>query len=268
MTVKKCIFCQGNGMSKEHIWPDWLSSHFNNTSSDKHISEFYSSAAKSLPILQRKVERSGNLITKKIRVVCKTCNNGWMSRLEEKVKPTLLNIIENKPVTLAEQSLSILARWIIMKVMVAEQSEENTQVTPEFDRKRFCKSGEIPNYFRVYIARQKTTHQSAYLRHSATLALSQDGPLPPLHGMRRNTQTVGLLIGSLFVYVTAARVDNFNLESRFNLKQLRRIYPNQGGEIVWSAVPELEQQEMGAITSALYDLTSLSNVKYGGPLPV
>lgn len=267
MTVKKCIFCQGYGMSKEHLWPDWLSSYFNKTSNDKHVSELYSSEGKSPSILQRRNERPGNLITKKFRVVCETCNNGWMSQLEEKVKPTLLGIIENKSVTLTEQNLSILSRWLVMKVMVAEQSEEGTQVTPEVERKKFYENEKIPNYFRVYIARQKTTHESAYLRQSATLALSPDGPSPPLNGMRRNTQTVGFLIGSLFAYVTAARVDNFDLESSLNLKQLRRIYPNQGGELIWNTVKELGKPEMSAIVWELNDLTFSSSVKYGGPLP-
>jgi hypothetical protein len=266
MTVKKCIFCQGYGMSKEHFWPDWLNLYFNKTNNDKHVSALYSSEGKCPSILLRKNKRPGNLITKKLRVVCETCNNGWMSQLEEKVKSTLLGIIENKSVTLTEQDLLILSRWIVMKVIVAEQSEEGTQVTPEVDRKIFYENEKIPDYFRVYIARQKTTHESAYLRHSVTLASSPDGPSPSLNGMRRNTQTVGFLIGSLFVYVTAARVDNFNLEGKLNLKHLRCIYPNQGGEVIWNTVKELEQPEMSAIVWALDDLISSSSVKYGGPL--
>lgn len=254
-------------MSKEHFWPDWLSSYFNKASNDKYVSELYLSKGKSPSILQKKSERPGNLITKKFRVVCKKCNNGWMGQLEERIKPTLLSIIENKSVTLAEQTLSILSRWIVMKVIVAEQSEEGTQLTPEVDRKKFYENEKIPDYFRVYIARQKTRHESAYFRHSVTLALSMDGPLPPLNGMGRNTQIVSFLIGSLFVYVTAARVGNFDLESRLNLKQLRRIYPNQSGGIIWSSVRVLEQPEIKTIVWLLEDLISLSSVKYGEQLP-
>jgi len=254
-------------MSKEHFWPDWLNPYFPKSSNDKHGRAFYSSPAKSPLVLKRKIERPGNLITKKFRVVCETCNNGWMSRLEEKVKPVLLSIIKNKCVTINEETLSLLSRWIVMKVIVGEQSEDGTQVTPESDRKMFYESSTIPDYFRVYISRHKTQHKTAYLRHAVTLALSLTGPIPPLGGMKKNTQTVGIVIGSLFVFVTASRVDSFELENRLNLKWLRRIYPNTGGEVQWDTVAELGEREISAVLWALNDLTLLPNIKYGGPLP-
>lgn len=267
MANKKCIFCKGRGMSKEHFWPAWLSSHFNKTSSCKHTSEFHLSEGKAPFVLRTKNERSGKLITKKFRVVCRSCNNGWMSLLDEKVKPMLISMLENKDITFSEEDLLILSRWVVMKVIVAEQSEEGTQVTPEIDRYSFFENKKIPDYFRVYIGRQKTIHDSAYLRHSATLSLSPKGPSPSLNGMKRNTQTVSFLIGPLFVYVIAARIKNLNLERSLNLSSLMCIFPKGCKELNWITLKELEQSELSSIAYTLNDLISSPRVKYGGPLP-
>ena len=37
--------------------------------------------------------RQGGAITKKLRVVCETCNNEWMSEIEDRVKPILAPLI-------------------------------------------------------------------------------------------------------------------------------------------------------------------------------
>ena len=267
MTQKKCIFCQGSGMSKEHFWPDWLRSYFKTTVSDKHIGELHVSEGKAPLILQRKKERSGNLITKKFRVVCKACNNGWMSQLEEKVKPILISILENKAISFDQKELSNLARWAVMKVIVAEQSEDGTQVTPEMDRILFSKEGIIPDYFYVFIGKHKSGHDSAYLRHSTTLALSKDGPAPRLNGMKRNTQTVSFLLGPLFVHVATCRVDNHRSVISFNMTPMTCIFPSHQGDISWQSLDVIAQPRMSAIANALLDITSGPMVKYAGPRP-
>lgn len=177
MNQKVCIFCGGTGLSKEHFWPDWISKYISKSGTDKHTAEVHSGDAKSKPELEKKTERQGDLVTKKFRVVCKECNNGWMSRLENSVKPFILSAIQNKNITLNSEQVAMLAQWVVMKVLVAEHNHNGTQVTPAEDRKRFYETSKIPNYFRVYMSRHDTDSESAYHRHSITLALSQSGPL-------------------------------------------------------------------------------------------
>jgi len=254
-------------MSKEHFWPDWLSAYISKGKDDKHFSEVHTSNAKRPAVLEKKIERSGNLITKKFRVVCKECNNGWMSKLEEKTKPLILALMESSSKSLSEDEIHLLSRWVFMKVAVAEQSEDGTQVTPSEDMRFFYKYEKIPEYFRIYIAHQNTEYESVYHRHAATLAFSKDGPSPPLNGMKRNTQSVSFIVGALFVYVTAARLDDFDLESYFSLQKLRRIFPVEMGVL---DLDELEVLEKSDITEAIWslgDLTSSAGVNYVKSLP-
>lgn len=263
----KCIFCKDSGMSKEHFWPEWISSYIQNNRTGNHISEIHSSEGKKDRVLDRQIKRPGNVITKKLRVVCKSCNNGWMSQLEERVKPILVAILENKSITIKKDDLLFLSKWVAMKVIVAEQSEDGTQVTPDSDRDEFFQSGKIPDYFRVYIGLQETEHTSGYLRHSLTFSITKDGPTPSLDGLQRNTQTVSFIIGPLFIFVVAARVDNFELVQAFNLETMQCIWPKENNELNWPLVKKLNQAEMSNVAYALDDFISLYNIKYGGPLP-
>lgn len=43
--------------------------------------------------------------------VCASCNNGWMSRLEDAVRPTLSKLIFADPVTVTGRDLDVLAAW-------------------------------------------------------------------------------------------------------------------------------------------------------------
>jgi hypothetical protein len=262
---KKCVFCRGFGMSKEHFWPDWLGDHIKTTINDKHTTEVLSGQVKRPPTLKKKKERMGNLITVKFRVVCEKCNNGWMSQLEERIKPILVAIIEGEDFTLGKASLSDLARWVVMKVIVLEQSEENTQVTPESDRIGFC-NGLMPKYFNVFMGRQDSSHSSGILRQSITIGLPEEG-LPKLNGMKRNTQTVSFILGPIFFYVITCRLDNFDLCEKLNIHPLKKIFPDTPEILNWSSLEIAKSLKINKLAWVLEELTNSSRVKYGGPLP-
>jgi len=248
MNQKVCIFCEGTGLSKEHFWPDWIGSHISKSDANKHTTEVYSGEVKSKPELENKTERQGNLVTKKFRVVCKNCNNGWMSRLEESIKPFILSAINNKNYILNSKQVKMLARWVVMKVLVAENNHEGTQVTPVEDRKTFYENSEIPSYFRIYMARHDTDNESAYHRH-------------------RNTQSVSFLIGPLFFYVVACREEEYNLCSHIKLNQLKCIYPFIKKSLNMKALKTIPKSRLSEISHALEDLGNSTQVKYGGTLP-
>ncbi len=190
-----------------------------------------------------------------------------MGQLEEKVKPILLSVIEKENMVLNESEIGELARWAVMKVMVAENSEDGTQLTPESDRFNFYKDGKIPNYFRVYIAKHSTGNDSAYCRISVTLSLSEKGLLTDLEGMRRNTQTVSFLLGPLCIYVIACRESNYQVWSHFKLNQFRCIFPNKKKTLELKTLKIIEQKRLVALAYVLDDLAASPMVKHIGPLP-
>lgn len=253
-------------MSKEHLWPVWMEKYLPRTDEQKHTREAHH-AQWITPLRFKKMERQGHLSTIKLRVVCKECNNGWMSNLEAEAKPLLVKFLKDDVFTLNESDQQVLSRWITMKSITGEHAEKDIHVTPTADRLRLRSRERIPDYFAIYLGRQLTDSNTAWLRISQTLALSKHGPSPPLDGLKRNFQSVAFLCGPLFLYVLAARVDNFDVVNAFSFECLVRLWPIENSIVSWPPEHALTPKEMGRIAYVLDDIKSLPNVQYGGNLP-
>ena len=189
-------------------------------------------------------DRPGGLHTVKIRVVCSECNTVWMNQLEKKARPFLTALIKGSIVTLNAGEMTVVARWIALKCIIAEHSVPNYELTPRADRVAL-REGIIPPYFRVYLINHKEPHGIGYFRHS--LGLSLDGPpsIPPARGMPKNIQTVSFFLGRIFVHLNAARIDNYSIESRYLLTQIWdecRIWPFQRLPLTWPRRPMIDER--------------------------
>ena len=168
---KSCIFCGELGnISKEHFWPEWLAPYVHTIGDGHNISELHSAEGKGQQTLQRRRVCPGNVITKKIRVVCKNCNNRWMSELEANVKPTILSLLINNKTALTEEEVATLSLWITVKTIVGEHWEENLSLTPDNDRYLIYKNKIIPDYFHIFLGFHSFKNQAAYERQSTTVS--------------------------------------------------------------------------------------------------
>lgn len=68
--------------------------------------------------------RSGEPQSGRLRVVCASCNNGWMSDLQQEAKPHLLPLIKGETYLLHRNAQKTLAAWIAMFAMVAEHVDK------------------------------------------------------------------------------------------------------------------------------------------------
>ena len=99
---KQCIFCERGRLSREHFWSEWMHPYLNSTATSRVLfSETFTRRTVSLG--RRVREMLGPVIKTKLRVVCRPCNNTWMSQLENEVKPTLLPLMLGEPGTLNSQ---------------------------------------------------------------------------------------------------------------------------------------------------------------------
>ncbi len=103
-----CIGCgpTTSRPSGEHIFSKWL------------LKEFDPNA--SMPLLRQHRDGSQQQVRVEIKLdsfrlkdVCETCNNGWMSKLEEDAKPIILDLIRNQRdlSNLNAEERGILAAW-------------------------------------------------------------------------------------------------------------------------------------------------------------
>jgi hypothetical protein len=253
-------------MSKEHLWPVWMKKFLRQAGDVSHIRETHHAKWRT-HLSSEKIERQGHLSTLKLRVVCRECNHGWMGSLEAEAKPVLARLIQDEVFTLTENDQRVMSRWITMKSITGEHAEPEARVTPAADRQALRSDQRIPDYFTIYVGRQLTDSDTAWSRVSQTLALSMDGPSPSLDGRTRNFQSISFLCGPLFVYVIAARLDNFDVVSAFNSGHLVRIWPIHNRTVHWPPAHVLSPTEMDRFAMALDEMKSLPNVRYGGDLP-
>lgn len=266
--AKPCIFCEREGkLSKEHLWPNWLGKMYVRAGDEK-----YSFGSKTYldKELQRDGvhEKPGHLFSLKNRVVCQECNNGWMSEVEEEVKPIILKLIGGKKLKVSDLELKALSFWLAMKVVTAEFAEkkESLEVTPQRERKAMMEHKKMPSYFNIFIGVHSTGHNSSWLRHSWTSAYSKDGPTPPLEGRRRNAQAISFMIGPVFFYVLNVRLLGFLPEKYFKFGKLKKIFPSKTHFVRWPQ-KALSRTETNIIAFMAQDFTESEIVKHIREMP-
>ena len=105
--MRTCIFCEERANSKEDVWPVWLLEQLGRNRTTEIVAEMRHGTH---------VWRGGAGVT--VKRVCRTCNNEWMSRLEEEAQPLLSRLIGGTPVDASVGQQLTLARWSQKTAMV------------------------------------------------------------------------------------------------------------------------------------------------------
>jgi hypothetical protein len=167
IALKPCGFCGARvKLSEEHIFADWLAPYLPDIGPAGHTTSQRMhripgpkgvAALKMKPltvkaksgILQgrRKPVKSSSL-----KIVCERCNNGWMSRVQDQVKPILLPMLHGLwPTEISRWDRRILAAWATMFTMVIEFADPGTQATTFPDREKFRLNPEPPAGWHVWV---------------------------------------------------------------------------------------------------------------------
>jgi hypothetical protein len=222
-----CIFCQRLGnLSKEHLWSDWMTDLFPQEAVPAHHEVISVRSRKVIPVRSNTMTRQGGVITKKLRVVCRDCNHGWMKALEEAARPILTPLIVGDPIVLNRDQQKILAEWITLKMMVAEHNIPADVVVLQADRDRFYTDRTIPPYFHIWaLSSHSEKWRSRYIRHNATFSLPGTIPASP----KKNTQSIAWGVGRLFIFVMMTLAEGLNLLEFINVHPfVLKLFPYSG----------------------------------------
>lgn len=252
MAKNSCIFCEGDGrLSKEHFWPEWLQAHVGKDPSYKYVQGAESGKVIELesPDVVDKTERSGHVTTKKFRVVCAPCNNGWMSELEKQAKTLLEPLFLGNHLVLDEPDQKLLSTWCFMKIMVSECEPEEGRVFSSSERGAFYRERAIPSNFRVYLGRHSTDSETAYLKHSFKIRIG-DSLAQSVEGLDRNTLSITFTFGPMVFCVLGCKVDDYPIWQHIKLNNMEPIYP-------------LNKATINTKTLKLIAESSLRNIVFG-----
>lgn len=136
---RACVFCGATPVTKEHVWPQWLSR--------EDWAELLHRAGDDLPQLRLGIGampdgttgvvnflkdrgRSASVARHVVKAACASCNNGWMAALEAEAKPVLLKYGEQRHAQLTEWERTVLCRWLLKSAAVFEVDDPYSAVLP------------------------------------------------------------------------------------------------------------------------------------------
>jgi hypothetical protein len=105
---KLCLFCENYANSKEDTFPQWL----------LNVIGRKEDMVRTINGLSTKTQKGSAVL--RIRTVCETYNNGWMSHLEGDVIPVLRPLLLDLSVPLSSEQQQLLAVWALKTGMVLD----------------------------------------------------------------------------------------------------------------------------------------------------
>lgn len=227
----------------------------------KHVERMETRERKSVIVdVPRHVERQGGTRNKTMRVVCKRCNGGWMSSIEEAAKPIMIPMMRGDAVRLDADSKEKLTHWIALKTMVADANVTGDTVLTGAERSAFMSDRVLPSSFSAYVGRTSGKLWSTrFHRHAATLGLSSDAQIP-LSG--KNTQTIIFGANELFVvaFLDAAKV-GLQLDAKIQTK-VPLLHPDRGEVLSWPPAESLLDIEAAQVATGLDRLFQSPRVRW------
>ena len=97
-----------------------------------------------------KLERTGDHRSRKLHVVCKACNSGWMSLLQRDTIPILKPLLTGQRKAMTPKDQAILASWAAMFTMVYEYAEERLIAATQDDRNYLMSSKKAPSHWMIW----------------------------------------------------------------------------------------------------------------------
>lgn len=221
-----CVFCGSNEpLSAEHVYPQWCQPLLTDPSGESGTHR-----STTLRLGQRPKVRSykGQPATQTVRAVCKGCNSGWMSRLEQQAKPLLAAMIEGRPQILTPDAQAAVSSWFVKTGLVAG-SKFKPALVPDFYEQFRCD-------LRPSAATRVWLAEVAYREHHYVdfrpIRVHKEGGHPPLIP---NAWSAVLGVGEVAGVVVSW------LDAKPSLRELLRrfapglvaIWPTRSGDVVW-----------------------------------
>jgi hypothetical protein len=171
----------------------------------------------------------------KTRVVCQSCNNGWMSKLEEAAQPVLTPAIQRSRCLLTADEQAVAAAWAFKTCLVFQASQAERPIAPPTHFYDLRRLGNPPRQVSIWISSHYRARQdalnSAYVQRPLSLE-AQDGE-------SASGKVVGYLcflaVGGVSFLVVG---HHYNGSAEVSLEglitdALDQIWPDPSGALLW-----------------------------------
>lgn len=145
---RRCIYCKREGLTREHVFPQWVLRLFESYP-DGRLTLYFNFADPNRDSITR--EWSAPRTEVVVRRVCSSCNNGWMSKLEETARPVVERLIVGIATSLDEAGQAIAASWCAKTAMMLGLALPK-QIIPHFYYEQFFEEGEPSRNATIYLS--------------------------------------------------------------------------------------------------------------------
>lgn len=240
----KCIFCGKIGVTKEHLFSDWLRELFPRSRDDSHtLTRLVSWTPR--PRFERK-DKQGHTGSRKVRKVCKSCNSEWISAIDDAAKKHAPALIMGQSVTITDEARRALASWFAKLAMVADAMDASTALIEQIDRDWICSTSLPPMNWQIWIGYYvgEDWRDLAMQHHSGVLHFAAIGDPEMLAGYV-NAATFGM--GNLLALVIGTALVNMEVNIGNANDMLRRIWPARSEPFAWPLPHKVSDDEASAI---------------------
>lgn len=245
-----CFFCgpTEEKITKEHVWPQWVSELLRGKYGSDHFIHIRSTDTESKAFKSSILDFTANIL-------CARCNNVWLSMFEnDKVKPLAAPLILCEPVEIVRPDDQwTLATWAYKMALLLEvampQKERSAEFFTSDERKQFH-STTLPNErVRVFIAKYKYDNHPAHAhQHQYKLTRRDDGAAFLLRITTITAGCLGLQVISVRSVVNGELVyatSEMEVELLGKAKtKIASIWPPTGEAVRWSHLEEMSQQDI------------------------
>ena len=234
--ARHCVFCGSNHqLTKEHGLPVWIDGFISTTGIDRtFIGDDH---------LPRFRGRSRTISGHEIRAVCKTCNGGWMSTLEDQSKPLIGPMIMGHETPLSKDAQTIVATWVIKTCLVnalggpKSDSTNVRELCEDLYRER-----KPLEHFPVMIG-ARVVDKWPVIHHFQRLALSSVNESGDVIGTPLEAHFSTVAIGHFVAQALFVPHDDFVFTIGGPDHGMRVIWP-YGGDFTWPPGPYLTSDEV------------------------
>lgn len=255
----RCIFCGETGLSKEHIWSDWITDLI--PRNEEH-GEYWGSMHRdggSTKVEWNKppssATRQGCVLQRKVRNVCERhCNNGWMSRVVDRAKPHVERMILGKTFQLNRKAQTDLAAWIGITTVIQEFTNRHgaRRIPPE-DRKVLMNTEAPPLSWSIWAARYTGEWWAPMGHYHLPMSYSKrptdNEPNPASGELQLTTFTLGELLVHVFTSTRAEMIDTYRsyIDGASNSEKLQQLWPIVGDILNWPPCAPFRDHEVDSL---------------------
>ncbi|MGG3803466.1 hypothetical protein [Metabacillus fastidiosus] len=179
---RTCIFCGNTELTREHIFAQWLLDEFNIRKVKMGMQHYSSYGHK----VSERPLTPNSLIN---GLICQKCNNGWLSQIEDRVKPILIAFLKypsDNLGTLLKEQHKLLSMWTFKTAIILNHASNYRNIVPKRHFRYIYKHRRIPENVTVLMGMTKNTTeldwvQSQNVMHSGSTTIADNPRLQDIY---------------------------------------------------------------------------------------